>query len=74
MNFSGSYRGPWIRKSPISHATQTRDERLQGEAKGGISFDGQGLQGVEELPALAGEEAVGGEACDRGHGACKFIG
>src|ERR1700679_3254843 len=29
---------------------------------------------MEEKFALAGEEAIGGKACDRSHGARKFIG
>ena len=43
-------------------------------ADGGIGFDSHRLQYVEELPALAVEEAIGGEACDRSYGACKLIG
>jgi hypothetical protein len=49
-------------------------ESLKCEAEGGVGFESQGLKCVEELPALAGEESIGGEACDCGHGACKFIG
>lgn len=50
-----------------------RVEGLQCKSDSGISFYSHNLQCVKELLALAGEESIGGEACDRGDGACKSI-
>jgi len=47
---------------------------LQCQSEGSIGFLSHQLQCVKEPPALAGEESIGGETCDRGHGTCKFIG
>ena len=47
---------------------------LYCQSEGSIGFYSHHLQCVEELPVLAGEESIGGEACDRSHGASKFIG
>lgn len=58
----------------MTEAIQAGEERLQGEAHGGVGFDGHGLQCVEEVPGLAGEEPVGGEAFDGGDGTGKSIG
>src|ERR1700733_2412729 len=44
------------------------------ESDGGISFYSHSLECIEELPALAKEEPIRGEACDRSDGSCKFIG
>ena len=60
--------------SPISEATQVGDERLHTVTHGGIGFDCHGLQCVEEVPGLTGEEPVGGEAFDGGDSAGKSIG
>ena len=48
--------------------------RLERQSKGCVSFDSHDLQRGEELPALAVEETVCGEARDCGHGSCKLIG
>ena len=60
---------------PVSEATGAgRARGLQHQSDSGISLFSHCLECVEELSALASEESVGGEACDRGHGAGKFIG
>ena len=48
--------------------------RLERQSKGCVSFDSHDLQRGEELPALAVEETVCGEARDCGHCAGKLIG
>lgn len=57
----------------MSDGTCAGVERLR-QADCGIGFDSHGLQQLEEPRALAGEEAVGGEARDCSHGACEPIG
>jgi hypothetical protein len=49
-------------------------KRLQCVPPGSISCFGQTLDRGQELSALAGEESIGGQACDRSHRARKFIG
>jgi len=56
-----------------SDATQTGAERLERETNGRVGFDSHRLQYVEELPALAGEKSVCGEACDGSDGATESI-
>jgi hypothetical protein len=59
---------------PIPDVIQTVVEGLEYESDSGIGFFSQNLECSEELSGLTGEETIGSEACDRGHGACKFIG
>ena len=57
-----------------SDTAQIGVERLERETDGGIGFESHSLECVEEPPALADEEPIGGEACNRSDGASKSIG
>ena len=61
-----------LAQSPAKTGVERLD--LDRETNGGVGFGCHGVEYVEELPALADEEPIRGEALDGSDGASKSIG